>query len=44
MTQKTKIGKDSTPTNADPGYIIPLVMTRQQNELETCSNLLKLAS
>jgi len=41
MAPKLKIGKNSTATNADPGYIIPMAITRQQNELENCLNPLK---
>ena len=41
MAPKTKIAKHFTPTNADPGYIIPMAITRQQNELESCSISLK---
>jgi len=28
MTQKPKIGANSTTTNPDPGYIISMVITR----------------
>jgi len=28
MTQKPKIGANSTPTNPDPRYIISMVITR----------------
>jgi len=34
-----KLGKNSTPTNADPGYILPILYmakTCQQIELESC--------
>jgi len=27
MAQKQKIGKHLSPTNADPGYIIPMAIT-----------------
>jgi len=27
LAQKTKIGKSSTPTNAEPGYIQPIAIT-----------------
>jgi len=36
MAQKTKIGKNSTPTNTDPGNIIPMAITRQQKNVESC--------
>jgi len=42
MAQKTKIGKNYTPTNANPGYIIPMAITHQQIELESCLNPLKM--
>jgi len=42
MAQKPKIGKKSSPTNADPAYIIAMAINRQQYELESCSNPLKM--
>jgi len=41
MVQKPKIGKNSTHTNADPWCTIPMVITRQPIEPESCSNPLK---
>jgi len=41
MAQNLKLVKNSNPTKADPGYIIPILymaITRQQIELETCSS------
>jgi len=38
MAEKTKIVKKFTPTNANAGYIILMAITRQQIELESCSN------
>jgi len=42
MFEKTKIGKNSIPTNAKLGCIPPQAITRQPIELESCSNPLKI--
>jgi len=42
MTQKTKIGKNSIPTNANPGYFLSMAITRRPVELESCSNPLEM--
>jgi len=38
MVQKPQIGKNSNLIDSDSGYIIPMAITRQQFELESCSN------
>jgi len=38
MAQKTNLGNNSSSTNADPLYITPMAITRQQIELESYSN------
>jgi len=38
MAQKPNIGENSTPTNANPGDITPMAITRQPIVLESCSN------
>jgi len=43
MAPKPKSGKNVTPTNADHENIIPMAITRQQSEPDSCSNLLSLA-
>jgi len=40
--EKTKIGKNSTPGNANLGCMAPQAITRQPIELESCSNSLKM--
>jgi len=42
MAKKIEIGKNATPTNANPGCITPVAITRRQVELESCSNPLKM--
>jgi len=42
MAQKPKISKNSTPTNANPGYILLMaITTRQSIKLGSCSNPLE---
>jgi len=41
MSQKPKIDKNYSPASANPGYIIPIAITRQLNELESCWNHLE---
>ena len=42
MAEKTKIGKNSTPANANLGCIPPQTITRQPIELDSCSNPVKM--
>jgi len=44
-SKNKKLGKNSTSTNADPGYIISILyraITRRHIKLESCSNPLKM--
>ena len=38
MVLRQKVGKNSTSTKANPGYIIPMAIILQQIELESYSN------
>jgi len=42
MAVKPKIGKNSTPTNANMGCIPPQAITHQLIELDSCSNPVKM--
>jgi len=41
MAQKQKIGKNSTPTNTDPGYIIPMAITGHNSPADLTIELFK---
>jgi len=42
MAEKTKIGKNSNPANANLGCVLSQAITCQPIELESCSNPLKI--